>query len=198
MNSVAKKMAWVERHLVDTKDSFAKRIVSYMIYLSVFDSAVWSLIFHLFDPLVMPGLVHAAAKVKQDRASFVGLLSVIREHLVNTVSKSDIQQILSEAVGIELDLIEELKELALGKLQLGDREVNFELLKQKILFDSGRVCSMLKVSPVFEVKVDPMSWIDVAYAKERSRYEEKKAVKIVKNTPIKTKESLSFTMDADF
>ena len=190
-------MAWVERHLVDNNDSFAKRVVSYMIYLSVFDNAIWGLIFHLFDSQIMPGLVHAAAKIKHDRASFVNLLNVIRGHLVNPVEKAAIHEVLAQAVKIEMEMLSEFKELALGKLDLG-RNVDFDLLNQKILFDANRTCSMLNVSALFSVTKNPMVWIDGAYEKEHNRYEENKAVKVVKNTPVKNKEQLAFSLDADF
>lgn len=57
LTSVSRKLGWTEKYITDSNAPFSYRIAAYIVYLSVFNSALNTMLFHMSkdkEPL-MPG-----------------------------------------------------------------------------------------------------------------------------------------------
>jgi capsule polysaccharide export protein KpsE/RkpR len=168
--------------------------------MTIFNVSVPSLVFHLFEPLTMPGLVHGMAKIKNDLSMFIDFNLLLISQMKNIPPVSQIHQTIAEAVSIEKELLQEFSELSAGTLVLGERSVDFDLLKTKVMFTGDYICQRLNIRKLYSEGglKDPMAWVEKAYEIERRRYEEHQDVKIIQTPNKKKNEDFSFRIDADF
>jgi hypothetical protein len=165
--------------------------MAYVVYLHVFQCTISSLMFHFSS---IPGLIHLAAKIKQDRSIYKSFALAIKKHLVNNVSKQEIISMINEAVSIERDLIQDIATLSAGSLTIETKAVDFEGLKMKCFSNTDSLCEALEIEKLFEGR-DPMPWIDSVYNKEIKATSEI----VASATPVKPKnENFTFTISDDF
>ncbi|KAJ3271308.1 Ribonucleoside-diphosphate reductase subunit M2 B [Terramyces sp. JEL0728] len=199
LTSVGRKMSWVEKYLTDTDDHFSKRLLAYIVYLGIFQSTLFTLIFHLAGPgnRFMPGLVNTAARFKHDYDIYLKFYNNLKLHLANIVPEADIRSMIAEAASIEKSLIDDLSELSAGSLAIGRINVDFDVLKMKVMNTANELSRFLGCGVLYQGK-DPLPWVDQVYNNEIGRHHVPDT-KITAVTPVKQRtETLAFSTDLDF
>ncbi|KAJ3315849.1 Ribonucleotide-diphosphate reductase (RNR), small subunit [Boothiomyces sp. JEL0838] len=199
LTSVGRKMSWIEKYLTDTDDHFSKRLVAYIVYLGIFQSTIFTLIFHLAGPgnKFMPGLVNTAAKFRHDYDIYLKFYNNLKLHLANVVPESDIRSMIAEAASIEKSLVDDLCELSAGSLSIGRIAVDFDVLKMKIMNSANDLSKLLGCGVLYQGK-DPLPWVEQVYNAEIGTHHAGDA-KIAASTPVKQRtETLQFSIDEEF
>lgn len=197
-NSYSKKKAFIMQFLADSDAHFGERLTAYVVFLQIFESSAFNLMFHLAKGKLMPGLVRTAAKVRQDRESFTQFYLRVISHLLNKVPEKKVQKMVLEAVQVEQAFITDLEELSSNSLTLGGTLVDFNALKVKTIVCGDHALALLGFNPMTKIK-DPLPWIDDAFKAEKAQYMDHIEQKVLRNTPAKKKEeTLVFATDLDF
>ncbi|KAJ3333336.1 hypothetical protein HDU91_002947, partial [Kappamyces sp. JEL0680] len=154
---MARKTGWIEKYITDSKGHFSTQLASYIAYLSIFNSSINAMIFYLAkdrDEPLLPGLVHAAAKLRQDHDSFVAFYLGLQKHIVNKVPQQFLSTMIGEAVSIEREIVQDLSDLVVGSVTFGSSPLEFEKLKTLVLNRGDAACKALGIPLLFS-KPDP-------------------------------------------
>lgn len=175
VESIKKKTAWVQRHISDTKDHFSMRLISLAVYTQVFMTAIFSLVFHFGkDELVLPGLVHAAAKMRSDFESYLQAIMLIRKDIINKPSQGSVHAMVRGAVKVEQTFLVDLAHLC-GSLELL-APIDTSAINLRIEHVADMTLSRLGYDPLFKTK-DPMPWISVFADKEAKKHDVQEHIK---------------------
>jgi len=115
---------------------------------------------------------------------------LLYKHLNNKISSERIQQIISEAVEIELEFVSDSLPVEL----IG---MNSRLMGQYIKFVADRLVFALGVPKIYNVE-NPFEWMDMISLTGKTNFFEKRVGEYQKANVKQTKEDRIFTLDADF
>jgi hypothetical protein len=159
-----------------------------------------TIIFHLGkdeNDVKLPGLVHAAAKVKENMKSYFEAIRIIRQDVVCIPSEGNVHAMIRGAVKIEKAQVTEIKQL-FGNLELLT-PISCEDINIKIEAIADETLKSLGYGHLYGAK-DPLSWIDGFAKKEAKRYcqEQDVDVKIVSENSNSLDNSAAFSIKEDF
>jgi ribonucleotide reductase beta subunit family protein with ferritin-like domain len=196
VDSVARKTGWLGKYVYEA-EHVSIQLVGLAIALALFQSSLMDLLMHVAkEDHLMSGLVHAIAKIKHDRDQFVHFCHIVRSHVVNTVPETLIKQLVRDAVSMEMQMVDELKQLSIGQVTIQNTNVEFEEIKNRVAFRADILLRTFGCPAMFGVP-DSLTWIEVIYQKELKLDQPVLKVQKPKAAP-KPVEQQALSFDADF
>ena len=149
---IQKKGQWAIKWINDKKSNFATRLVAFACIEGIFFSGAFCAIYWLKKRGLMPGLTFSNELISRDEALHTEFAVLLHNKLEKPLKKHKIQEIISEAVSIELEFIND----ALPCRLIGMNQV---LMKQYIEFVADRLSLQLGGDKIYESK-NPFDWME--------------------------------------
>ena len=149
---IKKKGDWAIKWINDKKSNFATRLVAFACVEGIFFSGAFCAIYWLKKRGLMPGLTFSNELISRDEALHTEFAVLLHNKLEKPLRKQKIHEIISEAVSIELEFIND----ALPCRLIGMNQV---LMKQYIEFVADRLSLQLGGDKIYESK-NPFEWME--------------------------------------
>ena len=147
-----KKGQWAIKWINDKKSNFATRLVAFACIEGIFFSGAFCAIYWLKKRGLMPGLTFSNELISRDEALHTEFAVLLHSKLEKPLKKQKIHEIISEAVAIELEFIND----ALPCRLIGMNQV---LMKEYIEFVADRLSVQLGGDKIYESK-NPFDWME--------------------------------------
>jgi ribonucleoside-diphosphate reductase subunit M2 len=139
--AVAKKANWALNWINSEDANYAERVLAYASVEGIFFSGSFAAVFWLKKRGLMPGLTFSNELISRDEGLHTDFACLMYKHLVNKLSVERVQQIICEAVDIEIEFLTE----ALPCNLIG---MNCDLMAQYIKFVADRLLVALATPKV--------------------------------------------------
>ena len=149
---IKKKGVWAIKWINDKKSNFATRLVAFACIEGIFFSGAFCAIYWLKKRGLMPGLTFSNELISRDEALHTEFAVLLHSKLLKPLKKQKIHEIISEAVTIELEFINE----ALPCRLIGMNQV---LMKDYVEFVADRLSLQLGGDKIYESK-NPFEWME--------------------------------------
>jgi ribonucleotide reductase beta subunit family protein with ferritin-like domain len=149
---IKKKGQWAIKWINDKKSNFATRLVAFACIEGIFFSGAFCAIYWLKKRGLMPGLTFSNELISRDEALHTEFAVLLHSKLEKPLKKQKIHEIISEAVDIELEFIND----SLPCRLIGMNQV---LMKQYIEFVADRLSVQLGGDKIYESK-NPFDWME--------------------------------------
>ena len=149
---INKKGQWAIKWINDKKSNFATRLVAFACIEGIFFSGAFCAIYWLKKRGLMPGLTFSNELISRDEALHTEFAVLLHSKLEKPLKKQKIHEIISEAVAIELEFIND----ALPCRLIGMNQV---LMKEYIEFVADRLSVQLGGDKIYESK-NPFDWME--------------------------------------
>jgi ribonucleotide reductase beta subunit family protein with ferritin-like domain len=149
---IKKKGDWAIKWINDKKSTFATRLVAFACVEGIFFSGAFCAIYWLKKRGLMPGLTFSNELISRDEALHTEFAVLLHNKLEKPLKKQKIHEIISEAVSIELEFIND----ALPCRLIGMNQV---LMKQYIEFVADRLSLQLGGDKIYESK-NQFEWME--------------------------------------
>ena len=149
---IKKKGQWAIKWINDKKSNFATRLVAFACIEGIFFSGAFCAIYWLKKRGLMPGLTFSNELISRDEALHTEFAVLLHSKLEKPLKKQKIHEIISEAVDIELEFIND----SLPCRLIGMNQV---LMKQYIEFVADRLSLQLGGDKIYESK-NPFDWME--------------------------------------
>ena len=149
---INKKGQWAIKWINDKKSNFATRLVAFACIEGIFFSGAFCAIYWMKKRGLMPGLTFSNELISRDEALHTEFAVLLHSKLEKPLKKQKIHEIISEAVAIELEFIND----ALPCRLIGMNQV---LMKQYIEFVADRLSVQLGGDKIYESK-NPFDWME--------------------------------------
>lgn len=189
--AVAKKAQWAMKWM-NSKQSFAHRLIAFAAVEGIFFSGSFCAIFWLKKRGLMPGLCTSNEFISRDEGLHCEFACHIHSLLTKEeqISLDTIREIITEAVEIEKEFIADALPVSL----IG---INAELMKQYIEFVADHWLTYLGVDPVYKT-ANPFEWMELISLEGKTNFFEKRVSEYQRPGILADKTEQSFTLDADF
>jgi len=189
LDCVKKKANWALRWIEN--GSFAERLVAFAAVEGIFFSGSFCSIFWLKKRGLMPGLSFSNELISRDEGLHCDFACLLyTKHLVNKMPKSQIEEIIRDAVEIEKEFVTD----ALPVKLIG---MNSDLMTQYIEFVADRLLVELGNEKIYNVS-NPFDFMDMINLQGKTNFFEKRVGEYQKAGVLGNKEDKSFDLDADF
>ena len=190
LSCVRKKADWALRWI--DKGTFAQRLIAFAAVEGIFFSGAFCSIFWLKKRGLMPGLGFSNELISRDEGLHCDFACLLyKDHVVNKLSKEDVNEIILDAVQIE-------KEFILDALPVKLIGMNSELMSQYIEFVADRLLVELGNEKIFN-STNPFDFMDMLSIQGKTNFFEKRVAEYQK--PGVTSESDSrknFSLSEEF
>jgi ribonucleoside-diphosphate reductase beta chain len=171
LSCVRKKADWALRWI--EKGTFAQRLVAFAAVEGIFFSGSFCSIFWLKKRGLMPGLGFSNELISRDEGLHCDFACLLyNNHIVNKLDKSEVEQIILDAVAIE-------KEFILEALPVKLIGMNSDLMSQYIEFVADRLLQELGNQKVFNA-TNPFDFMDMLSIQGKSNFFEKRVAEYQK------------------
>ena len=178
-------LRWIE------KGSFAERLVAFAAVEGIFFSGSFCSIFWLKKRGLMPGLSFSNELISRDEGLHCDFACLLyTKHLINRLSKEQVQQIITDAVEIE-------KEFILEALPVKLIGMNSDLMSQYIEFVADRLLLELGNEKVYNVS-NPFDFMEMISIQGKTNFFEKRVGEYQKAGVLAGKENQTFSLDEEF
>ena len=189
LECVKKKADWALRWI--EKGSFAERLVAFAAVEGIFFSGSFCSIFWLKKRGLMPGLSFSNELISRDEGLHCDFACLLyTKHLINRLSKEQVQQIITDAVEIE-------KEFILEALPVKLIGMNSDLMSQYIEFVADRLLLELGNEKVYNVS-NPFDFMEIISIQGKTNFFEKRVGEYQKAGVLAGKENQTFSLDEEF
>ena len=189
IDCVRKKADWALRWI--DNGSFAERLVAFAAVEGIFFSGSFCSIFWLKKRGLMPGLSFSNELISRDEGLHCDFACLLyTNHLVNQLSKDQVQKIILDAVEIEKEFVTD----ALPVKLIG---MNAELMAQYIEFVADRLLTELGNPKVFNT-ANPFDFMDMISIQGKTNFFEKRVAEYQKSGVMSNKEDQTFSLDEEF
>ena len=186
---VQKKAEWALRWIEN--GSYAERLIAFAAVEGIFFSGSFCSIFWLKKRGLMPGLSFSNELISRDEGLHCDFACLLyNNHLVNKLSKEQVQSIITDAVEIEKEFVTESLPVRL----IG---MNADLMQQYIEFVADRLLVELGNEKVYNVS-NPFDFMDMINLQGKTNFFEKRVGDYQKAGVVGGTEDAGFTLDADF
>jgi ribonucleoside-diphosphate reductase beta chain len=158
---ISKKGNWALKWM-NPENSFAKRIVAFACVEGIFFSGAFCSIYWLKKRGLMPGLTFSNELISRDEALHTEFAVYLYSKLINKLSKEEIQNIITDAVSIEKEFIND----ALPCRLIG---MNAVLMNQYIEFVADRLLIQLGSEPVYKV-INPFDFMEMISLEQKTNF----------------------------
>lgn len=191
---VRQKADWALRW-ISSKASFAEIMVAFSVVEGIYFSGSFCAIFWLKKRGLMPGLTFSNELISRDEGLHTDFAChLYRHHIVNKLPEARIQQIITEAVGIEKEFITE----ALPVRLIG---MNADEMSQYIEFVADRLLTELGCGKVYNTQ-NPFPFMEMISLQGKTNFFEKRVSEYQKAGFLSSREEQAekekFRLDADF
>ena len=168
--SIAKKADWARKwigHGHDDKsvETFATRLVAFACVEGIFFSSSFAAIYWIKKRGLMPGLTLSNEFISRDEALHTEFAVMLYSKLEQKLSKSQIAEIIREAVEIEKEFITE----SLPCRLIG---MNSKLMTQYIEFVGDRLCLQLNIDKIYN-SANPFDFMELISLESKSNFFER-------------------------
>jgi ribonucleoside-diphosphate reductase beta chain len=184
---IKKKGDWAIKWINDKKSTFATRLVAFACVEGIFFSGAFCAIYWLKKRGLMPGLTFSNELISRDEALHTEFAVLLHNKLEKPLKKQKIHEIISEAVSIELEFIND----ALPCRLIGMNQV---LMKQYIEFVADRLSLQLGGDKIYESK-NPFEWMENISIETKTNFFEDRVSEYSLTTKISTLNSFEFGDD---
>jgi ribonucleoside-diphosphate reductase beta chain len=190
--AVRKKAEWALKWI--DSDDFAERLVAFAAVEGIFFSGSFCSIFWLKKRGLMPGLTFSNELVSRDESLHCEFATLLYSKLNNKLSTERVQQIVREAVDIEIEFISEALPVSL----IG---MNGTLMKQYIEYVADFWLIRLG-APVIYNSTNPFDFMELISLSGKTNFFEKRVGEYqkasVSGVNSTSEDSRQFALDADF
>ena len=158
---ITKKGNWALKWM-NPENSFAKRIVAFACVEGIFFSGAFCSIYWLKKRGLMPGLTFSNELISRDEALHTEFAVYLYSKLINKLSKEELQTIITDAVSIEKEFIND----ALPCRLIG---MNAGLMNQYIEFVADRLLIQLGSEPVYKV-INPFDFMEMISLEQKTNF----------------------------
>ena len=163
---IKKKGTWAIKWINDKKSSFATRLVAFACVEGIFFSGAFCAIFWLKKRGLMPGLTFSNELISRDEALHTEFAILLHSKLDKPLKKQKIHEIISEAVEIEKEFIND----ALSCRLIG---MNSMLMQQYIEFVADRLSCQLGGEKIYN-SLNPFDWMEMISMDGKTNFFEKR------------------------
>ena len=189
LDCVRKKADWALRWI--EKGSFAERLVAFAAVEGIFFSGSFCSIFWLKKRGLMPGLAFSNELISRDEGLHCDFACLLyTKHLIQKLTKEQVQQIITDAVEIE-------KEFILEALPVKLIGMNSDLMSQYIEFVADRLLLELGNEKVYNV-TNPFDFMEMISIQGKTNFFEKRVGEYQKAGVLAGKENQTFSLDEEF
>ena len=186
---VKKKADWAMRWIEN--GSYAERLVSFAAVEGIFFSGSFCSIFWLKKRGLMPGLTFSNELISRDEGLHCDFACMLyNKHLVNQLSKDQVQKIIADAVEIEKEFVTESLPVRL----IG---MNADLMSQYIEFVADRLLAELGNEKIYNAS-KPFDFMDMINLQGKTNFFEKRVGEYQKAGVLNSNANNNFSLDADF
>ncbi len=172
LSCVRKKADWALRWI--DKGTFAQRLIAFAAVEGIFFSGAFCSIFWLKKRGLMPGLGFSNELISRDEGLHCDFACLLyKDHVVNKLSKEDVNEIILDAVQIE-------KEFILDALPVKLIGMNSELMSQYIEFVADRLLVELGNEKIFN-STNPFDFMDMLSIQGKTNFFEKRVAEYQKS-----------------
>jgi ribonucleoside-diphosphate reductase beta chain len=187
---VKEKAQWALKW-INSKNTFAERIVAFSCVEGIFFSGSFCAIFWIKKRGLLPGLTFSNELISRDEGLHCDFACLLYNKLEYTkLSEEKIKDIISEAVDIE-------KKFIIDALPVDLIGMNSRLMSQYIEFVADRLIQSLGYNKIFNV-TNPFEFMDMISLEGKTNFFEKRVGEYSKANVMNKKEDMVFTLDADF
>ncbi len=189
MDCVRKKADWALRWIEN--GSFAERLVAFAAVEGIFFSGSFCSIFWLKKRGLMPGLAFSNELISRDEGLHCDFACLLyTQHLINKLSKEQVQNIIMDAVEIE-------KEFILDALPVKLIGMNSDLMAQYIEFVADRLLLELGNERVYNAS-NPFEFMEMISIQGKANFFERRVGEYQKAGVLSSKEDQAFSLDEEF
>ncbi len=163
---IKKKSDWAQKWINDNRSSFATRLVAFACIEGIFFSGAFCSIYWLKKRGLMPGLTFSNELISRDEALHCEFAVLLYSKLLKKVDKARINEIIKEAVDIEIEFICE----ALPCKLIG---MNADLMTQYIKFVADRLAVQLGYKKIYNV-TNPFDFMELISLEGKTNFFERK------------------------
>jgi ribonucleotide reductase beta subunit family protein with ferritin-like domain len=188
---VEKKAAWAMKWM-QSKRSFAERLIAFAAVEGIFFSGSFCSIYWLKKRGLMPGLCTSNEFISRDEGLHCEFACLMHDLLSDEekVSKEVITSIITEAVEIEKEFITEAIPVSL----IG---MNADMMKRYIEFVADFWLDRLGCAKVFNTE-NPFDWMELISLEGKTNFFEKRVSEYQKPGVLADRTQNTFTLDAEF
>ena len=163
---IKQKSDWAQRWINDNNSNFATRLVAFACIEGIFFSGAFCSIFWLKKRGLMPGLTFSNELISRDEALHCEFAVLLYSKLQHKLSKSAFQEILKDAVNIEINFICE----ALPCRLIG---MNSMLMTQYVHFVADRLSVQMGYDKIYNA-TNPFNWMEMISLEGKVNFFEKR------------------------
>ncbi len=188
---VAKKAKWAIKWINDQNSDFSKRLIAFAAVEGIFFSGSFCAIFWLKKRGLMPGLTSSNELISRDEGMHTDFAVAIYNLLENKLDFETIKEIITEAVEIEKEFINDSIPCRL----IG---MNSTLMSQYIEFVADRLVLQLGYQKIYNSK-NPFDFMEMISLEGKTNFFEKRVMDYSKaNVGNNSNSYKEFNLDADF
>jgi len=186
---IKKKADWAIKWIQDKRSSFATRLVAFAVVEGIFFSGAFCSIFWFKKRGIMPGLCFSNELISRDEALHTEFAVLLHNKLERPLKKQKIEEIIREAVTIEIDFINN----ALPCRLIG---MNGMLMQQYIEFVADRLAIQLGGDKIYGSS-NPFDWMENISIETKTNFFEARVAEYSLATKVENKDD-AFTFGDDF
>tara|TARA_X000000950_G_C13820610_1_gene621756 strand:+ start:85 stop:1062 length:978 start_codon:yes stop_codon:yes gene_type:complete len=188
---VAKKAKWAIKWINDDTSDFNKRLIAFAAIEGIFFSGSFCAIFWLKKRGLMPGLTSSNELISRDEGMHTDFAVAIYELIEKKLDFETIKEIITEAVQIEKEFINDSIPCRL----IG---MNSDLMSQYIEFVADRLVMQLGYEKIYNSK-NPFDFMEMISLEGKTNFFEKRVMDYSKaNVGNNSNSYKEFNLDADF
>ena len=188
--SVAKKAKWAIKWIQDKDSNFATRLVAFAAVEGIFFSGSFCSIFWLKKRGIMPGLTSSNELISRDEGLHTDFACLLYGMLSNKLDETVIYELIAEAVEIE-------KEFIIDSIPCNLIGMNSILMSQYIEFVADRLLAQLGYNKLYKTS-NPFDFMEMISIEGKTNFFEKRVTEYSKAGVGMDKETMVFSLDADF
>ena len=163
---IKKKSDWAQKWIHDNRSSFATRLVAFACVEGIFFSGAFCSIYWMKKRGLMPGLTFSNELISRDEALHCEFAILMYSKLVKKMSKAKFNELIKEAVEIDIEFICE----ALPCRLIG---MNSVLMTQYIQFVADRLCLQMGYDKIFN-SANPFDFMELISLESKTNFFEKR------------------------
>jgi ribonucleoside-diphosphate reductase subunit M2 len=187
--AIKRKADWTIKWIEDDNAPFCQRLVAFAIVEGIMFSGAFASIYWLKERNLMPGLCASNVAISRDESLHTEFAILLYQHLKNKLSQNQIEQIIKEAVEIEIQFITE----SIPCNMLG---MNSGLMSEYVRYVADRLIVQLGYSKIYNVS-NPFPFMDRIALENKVNFFEERPLEYNRANVGKT-DVYDFSLDEDF
>ena len=187
---IKRKAEWALKWIDNDDASFSKRVLIFVAVEGIHFSGSFAAIFWLKKRGLMPGLSFSNQLISKDEGLHTDFACLMYSMLQNKLSKNEVNQIISEAVNIEIEFITESLPCSL----IG---MNKDEMKKYIKFVADRLLLQLGYNKIYNEK-NPFDFMEMISMEQKGNFFEVKTSEYQKAGVMDENLNLKLNLTDDF